>query len=672
MTKDTPASITKQLSNIPFFGKIQKRLKRKHLVILIPILLIAFLYYFYILKDLPSPEKLGRYEIPQTTQIYDRNGKLLYDSYVDQNRTIVKLKDIPQNLRQATISIEDKEFYHHQGINPVGGILRAASQIVLRQNLQGGSTITQQLIKSALLTPERTVVRKVKEIILAFWAERLYTKDQILEMYLNQVPYGGTAWGVEAASETYFGKKVKDLDLAESSLLAGLPAAPTLYSPFGAHPQLAKKRQIEVLNRMVEDKYITQKQADQAYKEELRFKPQTTNIKAPHFVMYVKELLEQKYGPKAVEQGGLRVTTSLDLPLQEKAETIIRNQIDSLRQLNVGNGAMLITDPKTGQILAMVGSKDYFDIQNDGNVNVTLSLRQPGSTIKVVNYSAALKRGYTAATIIDDSPVAFALPGQPPYVPVNYDGRFHGRIPLRMALANSYNIPAVKVLSIIGVQTMIDQGKNMGITTWTDENKYGLSLTLGAAEVTMVDMAKVYGTLADGGATVELNPILNITDYKGAVLEEQKSGESHRSVSPGVSFILSDILSDNRARSQAFGPNSLLNIPNHTVAVKTGTTNDKKDNWTIGFTPSYVVTVWVGNNNGAPMNPVLTSGITGASPIWRETMDYLLQNKADSPFEKPPAVISLPCYGRIEYFIEGTQPQRGCITLPTFTPTPAQ
>ncbi len=593
---------------------------------------ITFIFIPYniyqFLKELPSPDHLSLREISVTTKIYDRNGILLYEIYTDQNRTPLTLKEIPDLLKKATIAIEDKEFFKHQGIS-IKAITRALYFNLNNEarndgKLQGGSTITQQLIKSALLTPERTITRKVKEIILAFWAERLYSKDQILEMYLNQVPYGGTAWGIEAAAETYFGKSVKDLTLGESALLAGLPAAPTLYSPFGAHPEYARVRQKEVLERMVEDGYITKKEKERVEKENLNFRKSDIPIKAPHFVMYVKELLVGRYGARAVEKGGLRVTTSLDYNLQTKIEKIVRDNIDNLKNLNVGNGAALITNPKTGEILAMVGSRDYFDIEKDGNVNVVLSLRQPGSTIKVVNYALALQKGYTAASVLEDTPISYQIPGQKPYVPINYDGKYHGKVPLRIALASSYNIPAVKVLASLGVKNMIEQGKRMGITSWSDESRYGLSLTLGGGDVTMLDMAKVYGTLASSGNKVDLLPITKVTNYKGNVLEENNSGDTSPTIPTSVAFILSDILSDNNARTPAFGPNSTLNIPGKTVAVKTGTSNDKRDNWTIGFTPSYLAAVWVGNNDNSPMNPILTSGITGAAPIWHYIMLSLL------------------------------------------------
>ncbi len=636
-------------------------------------ILFVFLPYttYQWLKMLPNPQLLTRRDLQVTTKIFDRNGELLFEIYADQNRTPLPLADIPLYMQEATISIEDKDFYHHQGVS-LPGIVRAARETVFNNQVQGGSTITQQLIKSALLSPEVSITRKLKEIFLAFWAERLYTKKQILEMYLNQVPYGGTAWGVEAAAQTYFGKSAKDINLSEAALLAGLPAAPSEYSPFGEHPEKAFERQKEVLRRMAEDHYITPEQEQAALNTHITFTQPRVAIRAPHFVMYVRNLLEQRYGPRLVEQGGLRITTTLDLSVQDKVQEIVKNQVNALSDLQVGNGAAMVTNPKTGEILAMVGSKDFFDTDADGNVNVTTSLRQPGSSIKVVNYAAALEDGFTAATILDDSPVVYQSFGSVPYAPVNYDGKFHGPTPLRYALANSYNIPAVKVLNKIGVQTMIDKGRLMGITTWNDPSQYGLSLTLGGGDVTMLDMMKVFGTLANDGKRVDLNPILEVTDYTGHVYEKNTPAPPVQAVKPEVAWILSNILSDNTARMAAFGPNSSLVIPGKTVSVKTGTTNDKRDNWTIGYTPSYVAAVWVGNNDNSPMNPYLTSGITGAAPIWHDIMTELLKNKPDEVPVKPDTVVSVPCYyGRPEYFIAGTQPVSGqCAPLPTSTPTP--
>lgn len=622
------------------------------------------------LRVLPNPTLLTVRDIDVATKIFDRNGILLYEIYADQNRTPLPLTDIPKDVVHATIAIEDQSFYSHQGFS-IRGIARAVRETLVSGKIQGGSTITQQLIKSALLTPEITITRKIKEIILAFWAEKMYSKDQILEMYLNQVPYGGTAWGIESASQTYFGKSAKTLTLAEAALLAGLPAAPSDYSPFGNHVDRAFTRQAEVLRRMVEDRYISESQMRDALIQQIHFIEPRVGIRAPHFVMYVKELLERRYGPRLIERGGLRIKTSLDLSIQERVEDIVSNQTLRLASLRVGNGAALVTDPKTGGILAMVGSRDYFDSTHDGNVNVTVSQRQPGSSIKVVTYAAALEKGLTAASILDDSPVSYAQIGSPTYTPVNYDGKFHGFVPLRYALGNSYNIPAVKTIASIGVPAVIDKGRAMGVTSWVDENRYGLALTLGGGEVTMLDMASVFGTLANLGTKTELMPILEVSDYTGKVFERNTPKKQPYAVKPEVAWILGNILSDNLARLAAFGPNSLLVIPEKTVSVKTGTSNDKRDNWTIGYTPSYVVTVWVGNNNNSPMDPYLTSGVTGAAPIWHDIMVDILKGKPDEVLLRPESVISVPCYyGRSEYFLKGTEPISGrCAPLPTPRPS---
>lgn len=622
-------------------------------------------------KALPNPQLLRNRDIPVTTKILDRKGVLLYEIYTNENRTPLSLSQIPDLTKKATIAIEDRDFYKHNGFSPKG-ILRAIKETILHDHIQGGSTITQQLIKTALLSPEVTLRRKIKEILLAVWAERMYTKDQILEMYLNQVPYGGTAWGIESASQTYFGKSVKNISLAETALLAGLPAAPSEYSPFGPHPEKAIERQKEVLRRMVEDGYIKKEEAAKAITEQLHFRTPDIPIRAPHFVMYVRDYLTKRYGSRMVEQGGLRVITSLDSELQDKVQAVVSTNIANLKSLWVGNGAALVTDPKTGGILAMVGSKDYFNMNDDGNVNVTVSLRQPGSSIKVITYSTALEHGFTAATLLNDSPVSYPIPGQAPYQPVNYDGRYHGLVPLRYALGNSYNIPAVRTLNSIGVTTMIEQGRKMGIDTWNDPSRFGLALTLGGGEVTMMDMAEVYGTLANGGKRIDLSPILEVTDYSGNVLEKGNLAIPVEATTPEIAWIMSNILSDNQARTQAFGPNSNLVIPGKTVSVKTGTTNDKRDNWTIGYTPSYVAVVWVGNNDNSPMNPYLTSGITGAAPIWQQIMKELLKDKSDEVQPRPEGIVEVPCYfGKVEYFVKGTEPKDGrCGVWPTITPSP--
>lgn len=652
---------------------------------LLPLALII-LFYMLILKDLPSPSSLGKYDIPLATKIYDRNGKLIYDIFADQNRTAVPLSDIPKYLQEATISIEDKDFYHHAGINPIGGVLRAMAAMVTKHEVQGGSTITQQLVKLALLTSQQTITRKIREAILAVWVETLYSKNKILELYLNEVPYGGTAWGVESAAERYFGKNVKNLDLAQSALLAGLPQAPTYYSPFGAHPELAKVRQKEVLTRMVEDRYINQKTADAAYAEPIVYKPDT-GLKAGHFVMYVKDLLVQKYGEAMVERGGLKVTTTLDLDLQTYAQATVAAQVEKLKSYSVSNGAALITIPATGEILAMVGSIDYF-ASPSGSYNVTTALRQPGSSIKPINYAIGLENHIvTPATMFLDEPTCFGVINQPLYCPQNYDNKFHGPVQLRMALGNSFNIPAVKMLKLNTVQTMVASASAFGLTTIKDSTKYGLSLTLGGGEVHMTDMAEAFGVFANGGIRKNLVSILKVVDKNGNVLEEYKDPNlgkdipsqlllsGPRIISPETAFLISHILLDNNARQTEFGPSSELVVPNHAVSVKTGTTNDFRDNWTIGFTPQYLIATWVGNNDNTPMNPALVSGITGAAPIWNILMSNVLKGKPDLWPKQPDGIVGaricslsglLPpnpsdqgdpgCPIRFEYFIKGTVP----------------
>lgn len=628
-----------------------------------PVMLLIFL------QDLPTPAELTLRQIPQTTKIFDRNGVLLTEVYTQQNRTLVTLSDIPQHLQQATLAIEDKNFYKHPGFD-ISAIVRAFRQTVLNNNTQGGSTITQQLIKSSVLTPEQTISRKLKELVLAFWTEKVYSKDEILEMYFNQIPYGGTAWGVQAASETYFNKSVKDLTLAESAFLAGLTAAPTTYSPYGKNSDLWKHRQTEVLNNMLELSYISAKQREEALKETLHFRKQYAPLHAPHFVEYVKELLIAKYGLPAVEKGGLHVTTSLDLKTQEMAEQAVKEEVAKSGYLNLTNGAALVTDPRNGDVLAMVGSHDFND-PNIGNFNVTTSLRQPGSSIKVVTYAAALSKNFTAATTIDDTPVSYPLSNGQVYSPVNYDGGYRGRVTFRFALANSLNIPAVKIINAIGVEEMVAVGKKMGIENWGDAKNYGLSITLGAAEVTMLDMAQVNGVFANQGKLTELNPFFKITDVRGNLLEEKKTPNSPEVLNPGVAFIMSDILADNQARTAVFGTNSVLEIKNHHVSVKTGTTDNKRDNWTNGFTNNYVVIVWVGNNDNTPMSQSLASGITGAAPIWHRIMENLLTANPETRFEKPLNVIAKSCNGKDEYFIQGTENSINCSSRPApsiFTP----
>ncbi|OGH12513.1 MAG: hypothetical protein A2857_06970 [Candidatus Levybacteria bacterium RIFCSPHIGHO2_01_FULL_36_15] len=646
---------------------------KKYFLILLFGLFLTFAYFF-VLKDIPSTARIDKINYPQSTNIYDRNKKLLYSIYVSKNQTFVSLSSIPNDLENATIAIEDKDFYKHGAIDP-RGITRAIYSTLIKREVQGGSTITQQLVKNSLLTQNRTISRKIKEIVLSFVVESIYDKNKILEMYLNQVSYGGTAWGVAAASQVYFDKPVEKLNLSESAFLAGLPEAPSLYSPFGSHPELAKQRQIETLKKMKQQGYISEKQEKNAISYQLKFSKLPDKIRAPHFVFYVKDLLVQKYGQKMVEQGGFNVITSLDLDLQKFAESTVATEVAKLKDYDVSNGASVVTNPATGEILAMVGSHNYFDIQHDGNVNIAISQRQPGSSIKPINYAVGLLKGYTAATAIIDQPVCFPNPTGKSYCPVNYDGKYHGVVQMRFALGNSFNIPAVKMLKLNGVEDMIATASAMGIKTFNDPSRYGLSLTLGGGEVTMLDMTEAFGVFANQGYKIDLQPILKVTDSSGKVLEEYHSPKSPifgKKVLPSeVTYIISHILLDNNARSMAFGEFSPLRIGNLPISVKTGTTNDFRDNWTIGYTASNVVAVWVGNNDNKPMNG-LVSGITGAAPIWHKIMQHLVANKPPEWPKKPDNIVDrqicavsglLPqegsdkCPVRTEYFIKGTEPK---------------
>jgi penicillin-binding protein 1C len=585
--------------------------------------------------DVPSPTQLSIKQIPVSTKIFDRFDNLIYEIYTDTRRTPVVLEDLPQHLIYATIAIEDQEFYKHKGVS-FTGITRAAYNTVFKQKLQGGSTLTQQLVKNSLLTPERTVVRKVREIFLTLMVEVMYSKEQILSMYLNQIPYGSTAYGIGAAAELYFNKNASELTLAESALLAGMTAAPTKFSPFGTNPGSAKQRQNIVLQRMVDDGYITADEAEKASGEELIFAT-PKDLKAPHFALWIKELLAEKYGHVVVEQGGLRVKTTLDLELQEFAQASVATEVAKLKNFQVGNGAALVTRPGSGEILAMVGSKDYFAEDEDGKVNIVFSKRQPGSSIKPINYALGIKdKKISASTPIADVPTCFGVAGQSAYCPRNYDGIFHGATHVRFALGNSYNIPAVRVLALNGVENFVDFARSMGIKTFQDPRNYGLSLTLGGGEVRPFDMATAFGVFANSGERVELNPILEVRDWQGNILEKNDPDNPKKQLvlDEGVSFIISHILSDNSARSSAFGTGSFLNVRNHPeVSVKTGTTNDLKDNWTIGYTKHALVVTWVGNNDSSPMSRAV-SGVSGASPIWNAIMREVLEKAEDGHYNK--------------------------------------
>lgn len=621
---------------------------------------------------LPSPDKIVRRD-GFSTKILDRNGEVLYDIFVDQRRTHVPISQIPDYVKQGTIAVEDQNFYRHQGFDPTAYI-RILFDAVFKRRIRGGSTLTQQLVKNVLLSPETTIWRKVKELVLALQIESRYSKDQILELYLNEVPYGGTAYGVEAAAEVYFGKKVTDLNLTESAILAGLPQSPSRYSPYSSTPKAFIARTKHVLQRMREDGYITEEQ-EKASSEEIEnvtFVGKGASFKAPHFVQYVQEILEERYGQSAVEQGGLKVTTTLDLKLQDQAQTIVSEEIEKVEKLKIGNGAAVVLDPETGEILAMVGSKNFNAQDYDGQVNVTTSLRQPGSSIKPITYVTAFKKGYTPATLLIDAPTKF--PGgadNPDYEPVNYDGKFRGPVQVRYALANSLNVPAVKMLALTGIKDVLSTAYDLGLTSLepTKEtlSRVGLSLTLGGGEVRLLELTGAYGAFMNGGYKLEPVAILRVEDNNGKVLEEVKPEKGKQVLSTEQAFLIADILSDNAARAETFGTNSLLNVPGWDIAAKTGTTNDKRDNWALGGNQHVVVGVWVGNNDNSPMQQV-ASGVSGASPIWRKILMAALEGKPKVTFEAPKDIQQLQVDtisgyrehdgfpSRSEYFVKGTEP----------------
>ncbi|HOX95902.1 MAG TPA: transglycosylase domain-containing protein [Candidatus Woesebacteria bacterium] len=635
------------------------------------LVIVLFLWYS---RGLPDPGKIQR-RTGYSTQILDRTGKtVLYDVYSDQDRRFTPLSDVPQYLKDATISIEDKDFYKHKGFDPLTP-LRIAKNILVNHRLVGGSTLTQQLVKTVLLTNERKISRKIREFVLAVKIEKTYSKDEILQMYLNEVPYGGGTAGVAAAAQQYFGKEVKDLNLTECVILAGLPQSPSRYSPYIGESLAYVPRAKDVVRRMREDGKVTKEQEEQVVAEldKVVFKGVGSKIKAPHFVMYVKQLLEDEYGSDILEAGGLKVTTSLNWELQDKAETIVKEEIDKVStSLNIGNGASIILDTNTGEILSMVGSKDYFDSSIDGEVNVTTRNRQPGSSIKPLVYAVGFMEGYSPASVLADMVTEF--PGKDentPYIPKNYDGKEHGLLHLREALASSINIPAVKLLARVGVSDVLAQGYKMGFTTLepTKEtlSRVGLSMALGGAEIKLIDMVSAYSTFANGGYKVEPVAILRIEDSSGKVIYENKSVKHERVLDDKVGFLINSVLSDNNARLLTFGVNSYLNMGSRAVAVKTGTTNDLRDNWTVGWSKDTIVGVWVGNNDNDKMKNV-ASGVSGAAPIWRREMLNVLSIKPDSPFTVPQGVSQVevdrvsgyPAHDGFasykEWFINGTVP----------------
>lgn len=588
-------------------------------------------------KDLPSPGKINSRTIAQSSKIFDRTGEhVLYEIHGEEKRTIVPFDEIPANVKYATLALEDQDFYSHYGIK-FSSIARAIlKDISVGGRAQGGSTITQQLIKNSLLTSERTFTRKVKEVILALEVEQKFSKNEILSMYLNEIPYGSNAYGIQAASQTFFGKSAKDLTLDEAALLASLPRAPTFYSPFGSNIDKLKKRQEFALDTMAELGFITAQEADEAKKADILSKIQldTKNISAPHFVMYIKEYLETKYGQKITEEGGLKIYTTLDWDMQQSAERIVKEQaLENEKKYTASNASLVAIDPKNGQILSMVGSRDFFDKTVDGQVNVALSDRQPGSSFKPYVYLTAFTKGYTPETYLYDVETNFSNKEGRDYKPQNYNGKFNGPVRMKEALAMSLNIPAVKALYLAGVKDSITTAKSLGITTLNEPERYGLSLVLGGGEVKLLDHTSAYATLANNGIKYDKTGILRIEDSSGNILETYQQGSGVRVIDEKFVAMLDHVLSTNDYRAPVFGENNPLKFNTVPVAAKTGTTNEFRDAWSMGYSRSIAVGVWVGNNDNTPMR-VGSDGSVVAAPIWRKFMDETL---VKYPIEQFPA-----------------------------------
>ncbi len=595
--------------------------------------------------QMPDLKSFDARTVSQSTKIYDRTGTvLLFDLNQDLKRKVVPFTEISSYIKNGTVAIEDAGFYTHGGIQ-IKAILRALFAH-LTGGVGGGSTITQQVIKNSLLTSEVAISRKIKEWFLAIELEKAMSKDEILSIYLNENPYGGSIYGVEEAAQTFFGKKASAVTLAEAAYLSAIPNAPTYYSPYGNNKDKLDARKNLVLQKMLDNKFISQTEYDSAKKEIVVFQPKESNsIKAPHFVDYVRQYLENKYGDKVIREEGLKVTTTLDYTLQAKAEEIVKkyalqNEID----FNAENAALVAINPKTGEILSMVGSRDYFDKKISGNFNVALAHRQPGSTFKPFVYATAFNKGYTPDTVLFDLPTEFQTTcdaqGNPIgnaskddcYMPVDADGKYLGPITLRNALGQSRNIPAIKLLYLAGIKDSINTAQSMGITSLTNPDQYGLTLVLGGGEVSPLEMTSAYGVFANEGIRNPYLSILKIENAKGEVLE-QASYSPEQVLSAVTSDKISDILSDNVARTPLYGANSPLYFKDRPVAVKTGTTNDYRDAWIVGYTPNIVIGAWAGNNDNSPIEKKLAGLVV--APLWRAVMDEALKNLPKEYFPAP-------------------------------------
>ena len=629
------------------------RLKKVHLkeamflLVTLGVLSAGVVFLWISTFTLPDLSSFNDRQVSQSTKIYDRTGEILfYDVNRGIRRTVIPDSGISRNIKNATVAIEDSEFYDHWGVRPLAFLRAVIANIFSGSFGQGGSTITQQVVKNSLLTSEKKISRKIKEWVLAIRLERVLTKTEILNIYLNDAPYGGTIYGIEEASRAYFGKGAGDLSITEAAYLAALPNAPSYYSPYGNNKAKLEQRKKLVLSKMLEKKFVTEEEYKTASSEVVAWKPQeNTGIRAPHFVIYIKQYLEDKYGADTVAHGGLKVITTLDYPLQDKAETLAKQYAtDNEKNFNAENLALVAMDPKTGQILAMVGSRDYFDKNIDGNFNVTLAHRQPGSSFKPIVYSEAFIKGFTPDTTVFDLPTEFDTHCNPDgtpiietdkdkcYMPENYDGKFVGPISFRDALAQSRNIPALKALYLAGLTDSLRLAKDMGLGSLINAAQYGLTLVLGGGEVSLLDMAGAYSVFASNGVRNPATGILRVENQNGAILESYTS-RPIQVLPEQVALSINDILSDDKAREPEFGAHSSLYIPGRNVAAKTGTTNDYRDAWILGYTPNLVVGAWAGNNDNSPMVKKIAGFIV--APFWNAVMTSALSNRTQENFKKP-------------------------------------
>lgn len=599
------------------------------------------LLFAWVSRDLPDPNRLLTRQVKKSTKIWDRTGEhLLYEIHSDQNRTLVELDQISDAAVKAAIVSEDKNFYEHKGFQ-LKSLIRAALQSFRRGRVEGTSTITQQLIKNAILTNERALTRKAKELILSYQIESKFSKDEILKMYFNEIPYGSSNYGIQAAAHSYFGKDAKDLDAAEGALIAAMTKAPSRLSPYGNNKEELLWWQRFIIDEMAKEGFITAEEAEASKAIDIiaKVKPRRDAIEAPHFVLHVKEILSEKYGERDVEEGGLNVVTTLDYDKQKAAEESVTEGMEAVKEYGGSNAALLASDPKTGQVLAMVGSADYFSDEIDGNVNVTLRLRQPGSSFKPIVYAAAIEKGFTPDTVVFDVETDFPTDTGKPYHPRNYDLSEHGPVTFRKALAGSLNIPAVKALHLAGIDQSIDFAERIGYSSLKDRSRFGLSLVLGGAEVRLVEHVAAYAAFAAEGTYRAPAFILKVTAPDGTVLEEWKDEPTADAMSVETARNINDILSDNAARSYVFGERNYLTLPDRPVAAKTGTTNLFVDAWTMGYTPNLAAGVWVGNNDSTQMKSK-ADGSRVAAPIWQAFMKKALAEMPAESFTKPEPIVT--------------------------------